>query len=74
MSEREANIYELDAGYKPFPTFAAWRSQTIVNEVLWNEYIAHLLDAEQLTPEMLNRAHEIAKRAAAIDTGAIEGL
>lgn len=73
MSTAEVNIHVLDAAYKPFPTFAEWASQTRVDTVRWDRYIASLKSAPQ-SPEILERALQIAKRAAALDTGAIEGL
>jgi Fic family protein len=74
MSEAKTNIHVLDAAYKPFPTFAEWASRTSVDTVRWDRYNASLRDRSGLTPEVLNRAREIAKRFAALDTGAIEGL
>jgi Fic family protein len=71
----EPNIYALDSAYKPFPTFEEWLSKTGVDTVRWDRYNALIKSAPQRpTQEVLNRALEIAKRAAAIDTGAIEGL
>jgi Fic family protein len=74
MSEAETNIHVLDAAYKPFPTFAEWASRTSVDTERWDRYNASLRERAKLAPEVLNRAREIAKRAAALDTGAIEGL
>jgi Fic family protein len=74
MSETEVNVYALDAAYKPFPTFEDWASSTTVDTVRWNRYNSSLGSRRQLAPDVLARAREIAKRAAAIDTGAIEGL
>src|ERR1039458_8399458 len=74
MSEAETNIHVLDAAYKPFPTFGEWAARTSVDSVRWDRYNASLKDRTRLSPEALNRAREIAKRAAALDTGAIEGL
>jgi Fic family protein len=74
MSDTEVNIYALDAAYKPFPTFEEWASQTSVDTVRWQRYTSSLKDRAELSPEVLDRARQIAKRAAALDTGAIEGL
>jgi Fic family protein len=74
MSDPETNIHVLDAAYKPFPTFAEWASRTSVDTVRWDRYNASLKDKASLSPDVLSRAREIAKRAAALDTGAIEGL
>jgi len=74
MSDPEANIHVLDAAYKPFPTFAEWAARTSLDTVRWDRYNASLKEKASLSPEVLNRAREIAKRFAALDTGAIEGL
>ncbi|MGO9336164.1 MAG: Fic family protein [Terracidiphilus sp.] len=74
MSEPETNIHVLDAAYKPFPSFSEWASHTSVDRVRWDRYLASIKDKSNLSPEVLSRAYEIVKRAAALDTGAIEGL
>jgi Fic family protein len=74
MSAAETNIHLLDAAYKPFPTFAEWMSRTSVDTVRWDRYNASLNSRAELSPEILKRAREVAKRFAALDTGAIEGL
>ena len=74
MSEAETNIHILDAAYKPFPTFAEWAAQTSVNSARWDRYNTSLNSRAEFSPEILKRAREIAKRFAALDTGAIEGL
>ncbi len=74
-SESEVNIHVLDAAYKPFPTFNEWLAQTSIDTVRWERYNSSLKSrAANLSPDALNRARNVAKRAAAIDTGAIEGL
>jgi Fic family protein len=74
MSDPETNIHVLDAAYKPFPTFAEWASRTSVDTVRWDRYKAALESRPEQSAEALRRAYEIVKRAAALDTGAIEGL
>src|SRR6476646_10082974 len=74
MSNPEVNIHALDAAYRPFPTFEEWVGSTTVDTVRWQRYISLLEGRKELAPNVLQRAREIAKRAAAIDTGAIEGL
>jgi Fic family protein len=64
----------LDALYRPFPPFSEWAG-TDVNEQLWDESLAILRErrarsSETAFGEMVERA----LRAAAVDTGAIEGL
>jgi len=74
MSDAEVNIRILDAAYRPFPTFEEWAAQTSVDTVRWERYRSSLQAHAEPRPEVLARAREIAKRAAALDTGAIEGL
>jgi Fic family protein len=74
MSESEVNIHALDAAYKPFPAFAEWAAKTSVDTVRWNRYKADLDGRPPTSPDAVKRAYEIVKRAAALDTGAIEGL
>jgi Fic family protein len=75
MSETDVTIRVLDAAYKPFPPFEDWASRTSVDTVRWERYNDSLTSrARGLSPEVLERARNVAKRAAALDTGAIEGL
>jgi Fic family protein len=74
MSNPETNIHVLDSAYKPFPTFAEWASRTTVETARWERYNTSLKARSDLSPDVLRRAREIAKRAAALDTGALEGL
>src|SRR5437660_264733 len=55
--------------------FVLMMSETHVNDtVRWERYNSLVRSRAGLSPEVLGRAREIAKRAAALDTGAIEGL
>ena len=74
MSGPQVNVHVLDAAYKPFPTFKEWASKTSVNTVRWDRYNAALTNRPHSSAEALKRAREVVKRAAALDTGAIEGL
>lgn len=74
MGGLETNIRVLDAAYKPFPPFSEWASRTSVDTARWDRYKAAIEDRPEQSREALRRAHEVVKRAAAIDTGAIEGL
>jgi Fic family protein len=74
MSDAEAKIHILDAAYKPFPTFSEWASKTTVDTARWDRYSASLQSKDDSSKEALKRAREVVKRAAALDTGAIEGL
>jgi Fic family protein len=74
MSDSPPNIYVLDAAYKPFPSFSEWSDRVGVESARWDRYRNSLQSSSSLSPENLERAKNIAKRAAAFDTGAIEGL
>ena len=75
MNESESRIYALDAAYKPFPTFAEWVGRSTLDTVRWERYNSSLgRRAAGLSAEVMERARNVAKRAAALDTGAIEGL
>jgi len=64
---------KADAAYKPFPSFGEW-ADVYVDEVRWERYTAQLEELRSATPDLLSKSLEIVKRAAALDTGAIEGL
>ncbi len=63
-----------DAGYKPFPSFADWRKIINIDTRRWGRYKTQLEKNKHVSPALLRRAEEIVELAAAIDTGAIEGL
>lgn len=68
------NSREIDTKYDPFPSFAEW-SRAIVDEDRWKTYTEQMLEKKANTSgETLREAQRIVQRAAAIDTGAIEGL
>jgi Fic family protein len=73
MTEPETNIHVLDAAYRPFPAFAEWAAKTSVDTVRWDRYMAEL-GSRQPTSSDAQKAYDVVKRAAAVDTGAIEGL
>jgi Fic family protein len=62
-----------DAGYKGFPSFIDW-SRRSVDSNRWDRYAALLESRENTSKDILRKAREVVKRAAALDTGAIEGL
>src|SRR5262245_19552686 len=68
------DLRRADAQYGSFPSFRHCLVSTTVDTVRWDRYARLLQHRAELTPELLSRAREVAKRAAAIDTGAIEGL
>lgn len=72
--QRTLDTRRADADYRSFPSFADWLASTNVDTGRWERYSSLLQERTDLTPELLARAREVAKRAAAVDTGAIEGL
>lgn len=74
MVNPETNIHVLDAAYKPFPTFAEWAAKATVDTIRWDRYMSELISRPAPSSDALKDAYEVVKRAAAVDTGAIEGL
>jgi Fic family protein len=74
MSDSPLNLYALDAAYRPFPAFSDYASLVGVESARWDRYRDSLQMISNLSPGGLDQAKTIAKRAAAFDTGAIEGL
>ncbi|MCE7934715.1 MAG: Fic family protein [Chlorobi bacterium CHB2] len=72
-SRRLFDPRQADALYKPIPTFAEWAA-TPVQSKRWERYRQQLKGFKNVSKETLQRAYSIVRRAAAIDTGAIEGL
>jgi len=69
----DADLRKLDVGYKGFAPFAEWAA-TPVDAVRWDRYVAIMSERAKVSEEILRRARQVVTRAAAIDTGAIEGL
>jgi len=69
------DVAQADSLYRGFPDFSEWGSLTPDDIDLWERVASSLAERRRAaTPEMLERAAEVAVRAAAVDTGAIEGL
>ncbi|HXO25780.1 MAG TPA: Fic family protein [Thermoanaerobaculia bacterium] len=69
------DVAAVDALYRPFPDFSSWPRLGPVQLDLWARFSAELNDQKgRATADQLARAVNVAMRAAAIDTGAIEGL
>ena len=64
---------QADAAYKSFPPFEEW-AKCAVDTDRWGHYTSQLHERGKGSPDLLRRALEVVKRAAAINTGAIEGL
>jgi Fic family protein len=75
-SERNSTGLDLrkaDSAYKPFPAFAEWSKSNVATHH-WDRYAEELRRLRSESAALLPKALEIVKRAAAVDTGAIEGL
>jgi Fic family protein len=69
------DVAAVDALYRPFPDFSSWPRLGHSQRDLWARFSAALNDQKgRATDDQLARAVTVAVRAAAIDTGAIEGL
>lgn len=68
-------IAQADRLYRGFPDFSAWGELSPADADLWSRFAASLEERRKTAnPEALQEAIEVAIRAAALDTGAIEGL
>lgn len=67
-------LAEIDARYEPFPAFRGW-PKDLPEKELWQIARDEFQRAsDQATEADLQRAQAVARRVAAFDTGAIEGL
>jgi Fic family protein len=72
---KSPGIAQADRLYEGFPDFSAWGDLSPEDVDLWNRFAASLAERRrEASPENLKAAVEVAVRAAALDTGAIEGL
>ena len=70
-----AELRALDAQYRPFPDFQTFCAAVAVDTDLWERVAAGLQQKQAGGAQAdFDRAVEVALRAAAVDTGAIEGL
>ncbi|HEY2291824.1 MAG TPA: Fic family protein [Thermoanaerobaculia bacterium] len=69
------SLAQGDRLYQGFPDFSAWGKLPPEDVDLWSRFAAGLEERRrEASPETLKAAVEVAVRAAALDTGAIEGL
>ena len=69
------DVAAVDALYRPFPDFSSWPRLGPVQHELWARFSSELNDQKgRSTDDRFERLVTVAVRAAAIDTGAIEGL
>ena len=74
-SAAPTSIESADRLYQGFPDFAAWGPLAPEDRDLWDRFAASLEGRRrEASPETLKQAVDVAVRAAALDTGAIEGL
>ena len=75
MSGDNPSLAQGDRLYQGFPDFSAWGPLPPEDVDLWSRFAASLEERRrEASPETLKAAVEVAVRAAALDTGAIEGL
>jgi Fic family protein len=67
------DLRKLDTAYRSFPPFSAW-AHTAIDKARWERYAQIMTERGKVSPDVLQKAQQIVTRAAAIDTGAIEGL
>jgi hypothetical protein len=69
------DVAAVDALYRPFPDFSSWPRLGPGQRDLWARFSAELNDQKgRATEDQLEWAVNLSVRAAAIDSGAIEGL
>ena len=69
-----AELRALDAQYRPFPDFQTFLAAAKVDTDLWDRAAARLRQKQaDVATTDFDRAVEVALRAAAVDTGALEG-
>jgi hypothetical protein len=74
-ADKALTLRQADSLYQSFPDFSAWPGPTENDLQLWDRFASHLEEIrKKATPEALRNSVEVAVRAAAMDTGAIEGL
>ncbi|MDE2994242.1 MAG: Fic family protein [Chloroflexota bacterium] len=68
-----AELRALDARYRPFPDFQAFSAAVELDTDLWERVADGLQQKQADASADFDRAVEVALRAAAVDTGALEG-
>jgi len=72
---KPASLTQADQLYRGFPDFSEWGKLSPSDADLWSRFAASLEERRrEASPDALKAAVEVAVRAAALDTGAIEGL
>ncbi|HYU31707.1 MAG TPA: Fic family protein [Thermoanaerobaculia bacterium] len=75
MPSAPPSLEPADSLYRGFPGFSDWGSLQPEGEDLWSRFAASLEERRKKSnPEVLKASVAVAIRAAALDTGALEGL
>src|SRR6476661_2035441 len=70
-----SSLAQADQLYQGFPDFSTWGELSSEDVDLWSRFAASLEERRrEASTETLKASVEVAVRAAALDTGAIEGL
>jgi len=69
----DETLARADSAYRPCAPFEEW-SAVVVDDAAWGSGRASIKELSKGDETRLRRAREVAKRAAAIATGAIAGL
>jgi Fic family protein len=72
-ADSQIDLAEFDSRYVPFPPFAEWQVLG-VDRTAWDAAISALHERAAASKEKYDEALDVARRAAAVDTGALEGL
>jgi len=73
MQEEPIDILKIDAKYSPIEPFKRW-SGCVVDAERWEQYTGRVQKLQKGNEELLKRSLEVVKKAAAIETGALENL
>lgn len=75
VGDKALTLRQADSLYQGFPDFSDWPAPREDDLGLWDRFVSRLQETRgTATPEALRKSVEVAVRAAAMDTGAIEGL
>ncbi len=73
MHEEPTEILKIDADYRPIESFERWSGCTVDAE-RWKHYTEQVQNLRENNEDLLRRSLEVVKKAAAIETGALENL
>src|SRR5688572_12169468 len=73
MDKEQEDILKIDAQYTPIEPFVKW-SNCVVDTKRWKHYTERVQRLQKDNEDLLQRSLEVVKKAAAIETGALEHL